>query len=99
MLIVFMTQSITIVGKEIESLKCKGSLSENEKWAEKPRALKEVKTPRGVGLALVELFGSPAKVKVPKDALWYYSEDVTLMQDYVRATTGLELASTLPGRN
>lgn len=99
MLIVFMTQGITVVGKEIEAEKCKGSQSIGEKWIERPRALKEIKTPQGAGLALVELFGGPLQAKIPKDSFWFYSEDNALIKDYTRATTGLELVNTLPGRN
>jgi hypothetical protein len=38
-------------------------------------------------------------VKVPKDCIWYITEDRDLIATHIRATTGLTLASSIPGDN
>jgi hypothetical protein len=96
----FLYQGLTILGKKVDEVTFPEAESSKERWIEKPRALQPVENKEGKSaFALVELIGNPKFVKVPKDCIWYITEDRDLIATHIRATTGLTLASTIPGDN
>lgn len=67
---------------------------EGKKGLKNPKLLYQVTNGQQIGVKAMDMVGSPRWVPIPKGALWYFLEDKSIIDMYIRITTGLVIPTT-----